>query len=308
MSFSKKVAFHTLGCKVNQYETESIKNQLIKRGYEEVPFEDKSDIYIINSCTVTSIADRKTRNMLRRAKKINPEAKVIVTGCYAQTNSREILEIEDVDFVIDNKNKSNIVNFVGAIEDISFEREKNGNIFQEKEYQEYEFATLREMTRAYVKIQDGCNHFCSYCKIPFARGKSRSRKKENILKEIEKLVEDGFKEVILIGIDLSAYGEDFEEKDSFESLLEDILKIKDLKRVRIGSVYPDKITDKFIDLFKNKNLMPHLHISLQSCDDTVLKNMRRNYGSALIRESLLKLKSKVKNMEFTADVIVGFPK
>lgn len=178
MSFSKKVAFHTLGCKVNQYETESIKNQLIKRGYEEVPFEDKSDIYIINSCTVTSIADRKTRNMLRRAKKINPNAKVIVTGCYAQTNSREILEIEDVDFVIDNKNKSNIVNFVGAIEDISFEREKNGNIFQEKEYQEYEFATLREMTRAYVKIQDGCNHFCSYCKIPFARGKSNQEKKK----------------------------------------------------------------------------------------------------------------------------------
>lgn len=200
------------------------------------------------------------------------------------------------------------MNFVEAIEDISFEREKNGNIFQEKEYQEYEFATLREMTRAYVKIQDGCNHFCSYCKIPFARGKSRSRKKENILKEIEKLVEDGFKEVILIGIDLSAYGEDFEEKDSFESLLEDILKIRDLKRVRIGSVYPDKITDRFIELFKNKNLMPHLHISLQSCDDTVLKNMRRNYGSLLIRESLLKLKSKIKNMEFTADVIVGFPK
>lgn len=308
MNFSKKVAFYTLGCKVNQYETESIRNQLIKRGYEEVPFDCKSDIYIINSCTVTSIADRKTRNMLRRAKKINPEAKVIVTGCYAQTNSREILEIEDVDFVIGNKNKSNIVNFVGAIEDINFEREKNGNIFQEKEYQEYEFATLREMSRAYVKIQDGCNHFCSYCKIPFARGKSRSRKKENILKEIEKLVEDGYKEIILIGIDLSAYGEDFQEKDNFESLLEDILKIKNLERVRIGSVYPDKITDKFIELFNHKNLMPHLHISLQSCDDTVLRNMRRNYGSSLIRKSLLKLKSKVKDMEFTADVIVGFPK
>ena len=308
MNFSKKVAFHTLGCKVNQYETESIKNQLIQRGYEEVSFEEQSDIYIINSCTVTSIADRKTRNMLRRAKKINPTAKVIVTGCYAQTNSREILEIEDVDFVIDNKNKSNIVNFVGAIEDISFEREKNGNIFQEKEYQEYEFETLREMTRAYVKIQDGCNHFCSYCKIPFARGKSRSRKKENILKEIKKLVDDGFKEVILIGIDLSAYGEDFEEKDSFDNLLEEILKIDGLKRVRIGSVYPDKITDKFVKLFENKNLMPHLHISLQSCDDTVLKNMRRNYGSELIRKSLLKLKNVVSDMEFTADVIVGFPK
>ena len=308
MSFSKKVAFHTLGCKVNQYETESIKNQLLKKGYEEVSFEESSDIYIINSCTVTSIADRKTRNMLRRAKKINPAAKVIVTGCYAQTNSREILEIEDVDFVIDNKNKSNIVNFVGAIEDISFEREKNGNIFQEKEYQEYEFATLREMTRAYVKIQDGCNQFCSYCKIPFARGKSRSRKKENILNEIQKLIEDGFKEVILIGINLGAYGEDFESGETFETLLEDILKIDGLKRVRIGSVYPDKISDKFIELFKNKNLMPHLHISLQSCDDTVLKNMRRSYGSSLIRESLLKLKSEVKNIEFTADVIVGFPK
>lgn len=308
MNFNKKVAFHTLGCKVNQYETESIKNQLVQRGYEEVLFEDEADIYIINSCTVTSVADRKTRNMLRRAKKVNPDAKVIVTGCYAQTNSREILEIEDVDYVIDNKNKSNIINFISAIEDMHFERTKNGNIFQEKEYQEYEFATLREMQRAYVKIQDGCNLFCSYCKIPFARGKSRSRKKENILNEIEKLVQDGFKEIILIGINLGAYGEDFEEKDNFENLLEDILKIEKLERLRIGSVYPDKINDRFIELFKNKKLMPHLHISLQSCDDTVLKDMRRNYGSELIETRLTTLKNSVKNLELTADIIVGFPK
>lgn len=308
MNFNKKVAFHTLGCKVNQYETESIKNQLVQRGYEEVLFENEADIYIINSCTVTSVADRKTRNMLRRAKKVNPDAKVIVTGCYAQTNSREILEIEDVDYVIDNKNKSNIINFISAIEDMHFERTKNGNIFQEKEYQEYEFATLREMQRAYVKIQDGCNLFCSYCKIPFARGKSRSRKKENILNEIEKLVQDGFKEIILIGINLGAYGEDFEEKDNFENLLEDILKIEKLERLRIGSVYPDKINDRFIELFKNKKLMPHLHISLQSCDDTVLKDMRRNYGSELIETRLTTLKNSVKNLELTADIIVGFPK
>lgn len=308
MNFNKKVAFHTLGCKVNQYETESIKNQLVQRGYEEVLFEDEADIYIINSCTVTSVADRKTRNMLRRAKKVNPNAKVIVTGCYAQTNSREILEIEDVDYVIDNKNKSNIINFISAIENMNFERTKNGNIFQEKEYQEYEFATLREMQRAYVKIQDGCNLFCSYCKIPFARGKSRSRKKENILNEIEKLVKDGFKEIILIGINLGAYGEDFEKKDNFENLLEDILKIEKLERLRIGSVYPDKINDRFIELFKNKKLMPHLHISLQSCDDTVLKNMRRNYGSELIETRLTTLKKNVKNLELTADIIVGFPK
>lgn len=308
MNFNKRVAFHTLGCKVNQYETESIKNQLLKKGYEEVDFEEKSDIYIINSCTVTSIADRKTRNMLRRAKRINPEGKVIVTGCYAQTNSREILEIEDVDYVIDNKNKSNIINFVEAIENISYERQKKGDIFQEKEYQEYDFATLREMTRAYVKIQDGCNQFCSYCKIPYARGRSRSRKKENILNEIRKLVEDGFKEVILIGINLSAYGDDFKEKDSFESLVKDILKIEKLKRVRIGSVYPDKLTDEFIDLFKDEKMARHLHISLQSCDDTVLKNMRRNYGASLIRERLLKIKKEINNVEFTADIIVGFPK
>ncbi|WP_022819988.1 tRNA (N(6)-L-threonylcarbamoyladenosine(37)-C(2))-methylthiotransferase MtaB [Fusobacterium russii] len=307
MNFSKRVAFHTLGCKVNQYETESIKNQLIKKGYEEVSFEEKSDIYIINSCTVTSIADRKTRNMLRRAKRINPEGKVIVTGCYAQTNSREILEIEDVDYVIDNKNKSNIVNFVEAIENIGYEKQKKGDIFQEKEYQEYEFATLREMTRAYVKIQDGCNQFCSYCKIPYARGRSRSRKKENILSEINKLVEDGFKEIILIGINLSAYGIDFKEKNGFESLVKDILKIEKLERVRIGSVYPDKLSDEFIDLFKNKKMARHLHISLQSCDDTVLKNMRRNYGASLIRERLLKLRKEVDNIEFTADIIVGFP-
>lgn len=310
MNFNKRVAFHTLGCKVNQYETESIKNQLLKKGYTEVTFEEKSDIYIINSCTVTSIADRKTRNMLRRAKKINPAAKVIVTGCYAQTNSREILEIEDVDYVIDNKNKSNIINFVEAIEDISYHypKQKNGDIFQEKDYQEYEFATLREMTRAYVKIQDGCNQFCSYCKIPYARGKSRSRKKENILAEIKKLVADGFKEIILIGINLGAYGEDFKEKDSFENLMKDILKVENLERIRIGSVYPDKISDDFMKLFENPKMARHLHISLQSCDDTVLRNMRRNYGATLIEERLLKLKEKIKDIEFTADVIVGFPK
>ena len=307
MSFNKKVAFYTLGCKVNQYETESIKNQLIQKGYTETSFDEKADIYVVNSCTVTSVADRKTRNMLRRAKKVNPKGKVIVTGCYAQTNSKELLEMEDIDYVIGNKYKKGIVNFIEDIENRSMDRLKNDNIFDEYEYTEYEFATLREMSRAYVKIQDGCNNFCSYCKIPFARGRSRSRKKENILKEIEKLVAEGFKEVILIGINLGAYGEDLEEDINFEELLEEILKIENLKRVRIGSVYPDKISDRFIEMFKYENLMPHLHISLQSCDDTVLKAMKRNYGSDLIESRLLKLKERVKDMEYTADIIVGFP-
>lgn len=208
MSFNKRVAFYTLGCKVNQYETESIKNQLLKKEYTETAFEEEADIYIVNSCTVTSVADRKTRNMLRRAKKINPEGIVIVTGCYAQTNSKELLEMEEIDYVIGNSDKNAIVNFIEDIENRTMEKVKNHNIFLDNEYTEYEFATLREMSRAYVKIQDGCNNFCSYCKIPFARGKSRSRKKYNIIKEIEKLVEEGFKEVILIGINLGAYGQD----------------------------------------------------------------------------------------------------
>lgn len=307
MSFNKKVAFYTLGCKVNQYETESIKNQLIKKGYEEVSFEDKADIYIVNSCTVTSVADRKTRNMLRRAKKINPNGAVIVTGCYAQTNSKELLEMEDIDYVIGNTDKSGIVNFIEDIENRTMEKLKNHNIFLDSEYAEYEFATLREMSRAYVKIQDGCNNFCSYCKIPFARGKSRSRQKNNILKEITKLSQEGFKEIILIGINLGAYGEDLENGGNFEDLLKDILKIEGIERVRIGSVYPDKISDEFIEMFSNPKLMPHLHISLQSCDDTVLKRMRRKYGSSLIEERLTKLRKTVPNMEYTVDVIVGFP-
>ena len=307
MSFNKKVAFYTLGCKVNQNETESIKNQLIKKGYEEVSFEDKADIYIVNSCTVTSVADRKTRNMLRRAKKINPNGAVIVTGCYAQTNSKELLEMEDIDYVIGNTDKSGIVNFIEDIENRTMEKLKNHNIFLDSEYTEYEFATLREMSRAYVKIQDGCNNFCSYCKIPFARGKSRSRQKDNILKEITKLSQEGFKEIILIGINLGAYGEDLENGGNFEDLLRDILKIDGIERVRIGSVYPDKISDEFIEMFSNPKLMPHLHISLQSCDDSVLKRMKRKYGSSLIEERLTKLRKAVPNMEYTADVIVGFP-
>jgi len=309
MNFNnKKVAFYTLGCKVNQYESESIKNQLIKIGYEEENFENKSDIYIVNSCTVTSIADKKTRNVLRRAKKMNPESIVIVTGCYAQTNSKELLEIEEIDFVVGNSNKSGLVDF---IQDIENKKSKvlTENIFEERTYEQYEFATLREMSRAYIKIQDGCNNFCSYCKIPFGRGKSRSRSLESICKEIEVLTKEGFKEFIIIGINLGAYGEDLDSDINLETLLETVVKLEGVERVRIGSMYPDKISDRFIEIMKENSskLMPHLHISLQSCDNTVLERMRRNYGAELIQERLLKLRENVENMEYTADVIVGFP-
>lgn len=307
MNLNKTVAFYTLGCKVNQYETESIKNQLINLGYKNVDFENKSDIYIINSCTVTSVADKKTRNMMRRAKKMNPFAIVILTGCYAQTNSKELMEIEEIDYVVGNVDKQSIVKLIKELDEKKQEKLLNHNIFESKVYEEYEFATLREMTRAYVKIQDGCNSFCSYCKIPFARGRSRSRELKNVLEEIKKLVVEGFKEVIFIGINIGSYGEDLKETITFEDLVNATVQIEGIERVRFGSVYPDKISDEFISLFKNEKVVPHIHISLQSCDDTVLKMMKRNYGTKLIEERLFKLRERVPNLEFTADVIVGFP-
>ncbi|WP_319369930.1 tRNA (N(6)-L-threonylcarbamoyladenosine(37)-C(2))-methylthiotransferase MtaB [uncultured Ilyobacter sp.] len=309
MISNKKAAFCTLGCKVNQYETESIKKQLLDLGYNEVNFDDKADVYIVNSCTVTTIADRKTRNMLRRAKKNNPNSLVIATGCYAQTNAEDLEAIEEIDYVIGNSDKSGIIDLINNIDsEKTSERVIHKNIFDAKEYEELEFSTLREMSRAYIKIQDGCNNFCSYCKIPFARGRSRSRKLESILKEAEVLANECFKEIIIIGINLGAYGEDIPGNGDFETLLDKISMIKGIERIRIGSMYPDKISDRFIELMKNnEKLMPHLHISLQSCDDEILKAMNRNYDSHLIKERLLKLKKNVKNIEYTADVIVGFP-
>ncbi len=238
---------------------------------------------------------------------MNPKSTVIVTGCYAQTNSKELLEIEEIDFVVGNSNKSGLVEFIKDIENKK-SRVLSENIFEERKYEEYEFATLREMSRAYIKIQDGCNNFCSYCKIPFGRGKSRSRSLKSICEEIKVLTKEGFKEFIIIGINLGAYGEDLKEDINLETLLEKALEIDGVERIRIGSMYPDKISDSFIELMKNnKKLMPHLHISLQSCDDDVLKRMKRNYGADLIEERLLKLRENVENVEYTADVIVGFP-
>jgi len=261
------------------------------------------------SCTVTNVADRKTRNILRRAKKLNEDAVVIVTGCYAQTDGETLSELPEIDYVVGNTDKSKIFR---VLENHSSKKETNklisSNIFFEKEYEEIDFSTLREMSRAYIKIQDGCNEFCAYCKIPFARGRSRSRSIDSIEKEVTVLADEGYKEIILIGINLSAYGEDLPEEVNFEDLLERVSLIKGIERIRLGSIYPDKINDRFINLMQtNPKLMPHLHISLQSCDDKILSLMERKYGSDLIRDKLLALKSTIKDLEFTADVIIGFP-
>lgn len=309
MKFGKKIAFYTLGCKVNQYETESIKKQFLEEGYNEVSFQEKSDYYIVNSCTVTSIADKKTRNILSRAKKLNKDSIVIITGCYAQTDGESLLEKDYIDYVVGNTNKTEILKLVKSIEsEKEIGKVVSHNIFDDHEYSELEFATMREMSRAYVKIQDGCNEFCSYCKIPFARGRSRSRKLESIVREIKILTNEGYKEIILIGINMGVYGEDLKEGKNFEDLLEIVTAIDGVERVRLGSIYPDKINDRFIDIMaSNSKMMPHLHISLQSCDNEVLNLMKRKYGTELIKNKLLGLKKKVENLEFTADVIVGFP-
>lgn len=230
MALDKKAAFYTLGCKVNQYETESIKKQFLDRGYLETEFDSAADVYVINSCTVTNLADRKTRNMLRRAKSLNPESIVVATGCYAQTNAEDIAKISEVDYIIGNSDKIKIAEIVDTKKS---EKISVGNIFEETRYQEYDFTTLREMSRAYIKIQDGCDNFCSYCKIPFARGKKRSRNPENILQEVKKLVQEGYKEVILIGINLGAYGEEFEKKITLENIVDMVSRENGIERVRI---------------------------------------------------------------------------
>lgn len=309
MSSCKKIAFFTLGCKVNQYETESIKNSTFKMGYKEVPFHEKADIYIVNSCTVTSIADKKTRNMLRRAKKLNSKGIVILTGCYAETNAADLKEFQEIDYIVGNKDKQSILLLLKDMEEkqIKEKNMKKEGVFLEDTYQEYEFATLREMSRAYIKIQDGCNSYCSYCKIPFARGKSRSRSLENILKEVKNVVSQGYNEIILIGINIGAYGEDLEVKVTFEEMVKEILKISEIERIRFGSIYPDRINKDFVELFKNKKILPHVHLSLQSGDDKILEMMNRRYDSNLIKNRCEILKKSTENFEFTADVIVGFP-
>lgn len=300
----KKAAFYTLGCKVNQYETEIIKKDFTDNGYVEVEFDEKADIYVVNTCTVTAMADKKNRKMLRRAKNTNPNAVVVATGCYAQTNIEQLREMKEIDFIIGNSKKENIYDIVTK----NVSHYQVDNIFDEKEYSSKKYTVLREKARAFVKIQDGCNKFCSYCKIPFARGLSRSRSEENILEEITYLGKQGYKEVVITGINLSEYGLDLKPQTDFDSILEKILEIDGIERVRVSSAYPDTITDKFLQIMKtNSKLMPHLHISIQALDDKILHLMRRHYDADFVVKTLERVKNEVPDISLTADVIVGFP-
>ena len=311
----KKVALHNLGCKVNSYEIDVMQQMLQKKGYEIVDFEQKADIYIVNTCSVTSIADRKSRQMLHKAKKNNPESVVIAVGCYVQTGTETILKDEGIDLAIGNNKKKDLVEILEQYlyergmhtEDKTLHNTTIIDINHTKEYEEMTLEQTAEHTRAYIKIQDGCNQFCTYCIIPYARGRVRSRKKEDIIKEIEGLVERGYKEVVLTGIHISSYGTDF-GKAALLDLVKSIQEIEGLSRIRLGSLEPRIVTEEFAtELAKLSKVCPHFHLSLQSGSQATLKRMNRHYTPGEYLKGVEELRKAFQNPAITTDVIVGFP-
>ena len=306
-----KVALHNLGCKVNAYEIEAMQQLLEEAGYEIVPFEPGADIYVINTCTVTNIADRKSRQMLHKAKKMNPEAIVVATGCYVQTGGEKLEKDEAIDLVLGNNQKINIVE---ALAEYAENKPGHGShvikINQTKEYEELSIDHTAEHVRAYIKVQDGCNQFCTYCIIPYARGRVRSRNIESVLKEVRALAEKGYKEVVLTGIHLSSYGVDFpeEKKETLLSLIRAVHEIEGIRRIRLGSLEPGIVTRELAEgVAALPKVCPHFHLSLQSGCDETLERMNRRYRSGEYRERCELLREVYGNPALTTDVIVGFP-
>ena len=310
---NRTVAIHSLGCKVNSYEAESMEQLLKQAGYTIVPFDENitADIYIINTCSVTNIADRKSRQMLHKAKKMNPEAIVVATGCYVQTGGDKLEKDEAIDLVLGNNQKINIVE---ALAEYAENKPGHGShvikINQTKEYEDLSIDHTAEHVRAYIKVQDGCNQFCTYCIIPYARGRVRSRNIESVLKEVRSLAEKGYKEVVLTGIHLSSYGVDFpeEKKETLLSLIRAVHEIEGIQRIRLGSLEPGIVTREFAEgIAALPKVCPHFHLSLQSGCDETLERMNRRYRSGEYRERCELLREVYGNPALTTDVIVGFP-
>lgn len=304
-----KVALHSLGCKVNAYETEVMEQKLIDAGYEIVPFDKGADVYIINTCSVTNIADRKSRQMLHRAKKMNPDSVVIAAGCYTETADKSIAEDASIDIIVGNNCKKDIVSIISEYFEKHNRMDVRIDINHTDEYEEMTLEQVNEHTRAYIKIQDGCNQFCTYCIIPYARGRVRSRRLEDIEKEVSGLAQKGFKEVVFTGIHISSYGVDFEDRDiGLIDVVETVAAISGIERVRLGSLEPRIITKEFVErLGRIKEVCPHFHLSMQSGCDTVLKRMNRKYTSAEYLEGCRLLREEFKDAAITTDVIAGFP-
>lgn len=311
----KKVALHNLGCKVNAYETEAMEQILKNAGYEIVEFEPGADIYIINTCTVTNIADRKSRQMLHKAKKMNPDAIVVAAGCYTETGEDRINKDEAIDIIVGNNKKRDIVSI---LEEYYGKNEAKSNkekvdaridINHTSEYEEMTLEQMHQHTRAYIKVQDGCNQFCSYCIIPYARGRVRSRKLDDIKKEVAALADKGFKEIVITGIHVSSYGVDFgEDRERLIDVIETVASTDGIERVRLSSLEPRIITKEFMERLSGiKEICPHFHLSLQSGCDTVLKRMNRKYTTSEYINGCRCIRDIFPDAAITTDIIVGFP-
>ena len=306
----RKAAFHNLGCKVNSYETEAMQQLLEDAGYEIVPFREGADVYIINTCSVTNVADRKSRQMLHRAKKMNPSAAVVAVGCYVQAAGAELKKDEAVDLIVGNNQKKDLVQI---LDDYFADHENSGEILDighSQEYEELHIRRIADHTRAFIKVQDGCNQFCSYCIIPYTRGRVRSRRPEDIEHEVRGIAEAGYREIVLTGIHLSSYGVDFkdEQKENLLTLIKRLDQIPGIERLRLGSLEPRIVTREFAkELASLRTICPHFHLSLQSGCDATLKRMNRRYNAAEYQACCEILREEFDNPAITTDVIVGFP-
>ncbi|MCC4721884.1 tRNA (N(6)-L-threonylcarbamoyladenosine(37)-C(2))-methylthiotransferase MtaB [Salinicoccus sp. RF5] len=303
----KTIAFHTLGCKVNHYETEAMWQLFKGEGYDRVDFTQNADVFVINTCTVTNTGDKKSRQVIRRAIRNNPDAVVCVTGCYAQTAPKDIMNIPGVDIIIGTEDRDKLIDYVNQYHE---ERQPiNGvkNIMKKRTYEEMDVPYFTDRTRATLKIQEGCNNFCTFCIIPWARGLMRSRDPEKVVEQAQQLVDEGYKEIVLTGIHTGGYGEDLKDYN-LAQLLRDLEQVDGLNRLRISSIEASQLTDEVIDVINDSNkIVRHLHIPIQSGSDTVLKRMRRKYTMEFFESRIIKLKEIMPNVAITSDVIVGFP-
>lgn len=305
--FMPSVAFYTLGCKVNFYDTEAIWQLFKNEGYEQVDFEATADVYLINTCTVTNTGDKKSRQIIRRAVRRNPDAVIAVTGCYAQTSPAEIMAIPGVDLVIGTQDREKIMTFVNQIHDDRQPVNAVRNIMKTRDFEELDVPDFNERTRAFLKIQEGCNNFCTFCIIPWSRGLSRSRDPKSVLEQAKQLVASGYKEIVLTGIHTGGYGDDMENY-RLTDLLWDLDKIDGLERIRISSIEASQIDDAMINVLKHSSKMcRHLHIPLQAGDTSVLKRMRRKYTTEEFAAKLKRIREAMPGVAITTDVIVGFP-
>lgn len=303
-----KVAFATLGCRVNQYESEAMVEKFIREGYEVVDFSEISDVYVINTCTVTNMGDRKSRQIIGRARKLNENAIIAVVGCYSQMAPKEVSEIPGVDVVLGTRNKGDVVYFVNKSRDEGKKQIHVEGVLKNKKFEDLKIEDYQDKTRAFLKIQDGCNRFCTYCMIPYARGAVCSKDPQKVIEEVKSLASHGFKEVILSGIHVASYGLELEGNVTLIKLIEEIEEIDGIERIRIGSIEPMFFTKEVVEKIKGfKKLCPHFHLSLQSGSDGVLKRMNRRYTAKEYEDTVNLLRDTIKDVSISTDVIVGFP-